>query len=171
MQALVPLLMGSRTDLAHAQAVADALHALGIPSEMRIASAHKTPAHLLALLQAYEADPRPKVYVTIAGRSNALSGFVDAQVAAPVIACPPVSDSFGGADVFSSLRMPSGVAPAVVLDPAGAALLAAKILGLVEPAARQRVQALQQGMVERILADDAGQQTTEVATTNRSDRD
>jgi 5-(carboxyamino)imidazole ribonucleotide mutase len=156
MQPLVPLLIGSRADLLHAQTVADALQALGIPSEMRIASAHKTPAHLLALLEAYEADPRPKVYVTIAGRSNALSGFVDAQVSAPVIACPPVSETFGGADVFSSLRMPSGVAPAVILDPGGAALLAAKILGLVQPATRDRIRALQQETKERILADDAG---------------
>src|SRR5512137_610186 len=123
LQPLVPILMGSRADLAHAQAIAETLDKLGI------ASAHKTPGHLLALLAAYEADPRPKVYITIAGRSNALSGLVDAQVATPVIACPPMAEAFGGADIFSSLRMPSGVAPAVVLDPAGAALLAAKILG------------------------------------------
>ena len=81
----------------------------------------------------YEADPRPKVYITVAGRSNALSGFVDGAVSAPVIACPPPSEAFGGADIFSSLRMPSGIAPAVVLEPANAALLAAKILGLVDP--------------------------------------
>jgi phosphoribosylaminoimidazole carboxylase PurE protein len=147
--------MGSRADLAQAQAVAAALQALGIASEMRVTSAHKTPAHLLSLVRDYEADPRPKVYVTIAGRSNALSGFVDAQVLAPVIACPPVSETFAGADIFSSLRMPSGVAPAVVLDPAGAALLAAKILGLADPSVRERVMAMQQHMRERILADDA----------------
>jgi len=146
--------MGSRADLAQAQAVAAALQALGIASEMRVTSAHKTPAHLLSLVRDYEADPRPKVYVTIAGRSNALSGFVDAQVLAPVIACPPVSETFAGADIFSSLRMPSGVAPAVVLDPAGAALLAAKILGLADPSVRERVMAMQQHMRERILADD-----------------
>jgi 5-(carboxyamino)imidazole ribonucleotide mutase/phosphoribosylaminoimidazole-succinocarboxamide synthase len=147
--------MGSRADLAQAQAVAAALQALGIASEMRIASAHKTPAHLLSLISDYESDPRPKVYITIAGRSNALSGLVDAQVPAPVIACPPVSETFAGADVFSSLRMPSGVAPAVVLDPAGAALLAAKALGLADPSLRARVEAMQRQMRERILADDA----------------
>jgi phosphoribosylaminoimidazole carboxylase PurE protein len=95
------------------------------------------------------------VYITIAGRSNALSGLVDAQVPAPVIACPPVSETFAGADIFSSLRMPSGVAPAVVLDPAGAALLAAKALGLADPSLRARVEAMQRQMRERILADDA----------------
>lgn len=147
--------MGSRSDLKHARTIAEALTSFGIESELRIGSAHKSPAHVLEILDAYEADPRPKVYVTIAGRSNALSGFVDAQVSAPVIACPPISDSFAGADVFSSLRMPSGVAPAVVLEPAGAALLAAKILGLGDTEMQNRVKALQRQHVERIIADDS----------------
>jgi 5-(carboxyamino)imidazole ribonucleotide mutase/phosphoribosylaminoimidazole-succinocarboxamide synthase len=84
-----------------------------------------------------------------------LSGFVDAQVAAPVIACPPPSDKFGGADIFSSLRMPSGVAPAVVLEPAGAALLAAKILAVADAALWERIAALQETNRQRILTDDA----------------
>jgi 5-(carboxyamino)imidazole ribonucleotide mutase len=162
LEPLVPILMGSRADLGHAQKIADALKELGIESEVRVASAHKTPAHALTLLQAYEADPRPKVYVTIAGRSNALSGFVDAQVSAPVIACPPPSDAFGGADVFSSLRMPGGVAPAVVLEPGGAALLAAKILGLSNVAIQSRVVALQKRAVERIISDDVELQAEKV---------
>lgn len=155
MEPIVPILMGSKADLPHAQAIAEALQGLGVASALHIGSAHKTPAHVLALLAAYEEDPRPKVFVTIAGRSNALSGFTDAQVTAPVIACPPPSTAFGGADVYSSLRMPSGVAPAVVLDPAGAALLAAKILGVADQALRQRVAAFQASMVARLLADDA----------------
>lgn len=151
---LVPILMGSKADLAQGQAIASALAQLGISSELRIGSAHKTPAHVLSLLQHYEADPRPKVYVTIAGRSNALSGLVDANVAAPVIACPPYSDRFGGADVFSTLRMPSGVAPATVLEPEAAALLAAKILALSDPALRERVQAYQASLRDRVIQDD-----------------
>jgi phosphoribosylcarboxyaminoimidazole (NCAIR) mutase len=51
-QPLVPILMGSRADLAHAQAIADALGKLGVACELRVASAHKTPAHLPALLAA-----------------------------------------------------------------------------------------------------------------------
>ena len=64
--------------------------------------------------------------------------MVDANVTAPVIACPPYADRFGGADLYSSLRMPSGVAPAVVLEPSAAALLAAKILALADPALREQ---------------------------------
>jgi 5-(carboxyamino)imidazole ribonucleotide mutase len=155
MAAIVPILMGSKSDLKHGIAIADALDKFGIQAEIRVASAHKVPAYLLDLLRQYEADPRPKVYVTIAGRSNALSGMVDAQVSAPVIACPPPSEAFGGADIFSSLRMPGGVAPAVVLDPEGAALLAAKILGTADTSIREQVAALQRHNAERLLADDA----------------
>jgi phosphoribosylaminoimidazole carboxylase PurE protein len=153
---LVPIIMGSKADLAHGQAIADALKAFGIASELRVASAHKATRYALDLLAAYETDPQPKVYITIAGRSNALSGVVDANVTAPVIACPPYSDRFGGADLFSSLRMPSGVAPAVALEPSAAALLAAKILALADPALRQRIAAAQAAATQQIINDDAG---------------
>src|SRR3954462_6052284 len=154
MTAFVPILMGSRSDLKHAQTIVTALEKFGIEAQIRVASAHKTPAVLLQILETYEADPRPKVYITIAGRSNALSGMVDAQVSAPVIACPPLSDAFGGADIFSSLRMPSGVAPAVVLEPTGAALLAAKILGLADPAIGARVATAQRRAAESLIQED-----------------
>jgi 5-(carboxyamino)imidazole ribonucleotide mutase len=152
---LVVILMGSKADEAHARKIAEAAQGFGLETALHVGSAHKTPAHVLELLQRYEADPRPKVYVTIAGRSNALSGFTDGSVAAPVIACPPASESFGGADIYSSLRMPSGIAPAVVLEPANAALLAAKILGLSDPAVRAKVSAYQHAQAEKILKDDA----------------
>ncbi len=106
------------------------------------------------MLAVYEAETGPRVYMTVAGRSNALSGMVDAAVAAPVIACPPPSEAFGGADIFSSLRMPSGVAPALVLDPKNAALLAAKMLGLAAPEIAERVRGLQADQVERLAAAD-----------------
>jgi phosphoribosylaminoimidazole carboxylase PurE protein len=152
---LVPIIMGSKADLQHAEAIALALNAFGIAAEIRIASAHKAARYLLDLLAAYEADPQPKVYITVAGRSNALSGMVDANVTAPVIACPPYSDRFGGADLYSSLRMPSGVAPAVVLEPGAAALLGAKILALGDPALREKVIAAQASASEQIIEDDA----------------
>ena len=122
---------------------------------LRIGSAHKTPRHALDIIKEYEADPRPKVYITVAGRSNALSGFVDGSVSAPVIACPPSGESCGGADIYSSLRMPSGIAPAVVLEPANAALLAAKILGLVDPHVLAAVNAFQQRQADQIRSNDA----------------
>jgi 5-(carboxyamino)imidazole ribonucleotide mutase len=151
---LVIILMGSKADLEHCQKIAAACGQFGLETVLRIGSAHKTAEHALTILRRYEADPRPKVYVTVAGRSNALSGFTDGAVSAPVIACPPSAEAFGGADVYSSLRMPSGVAPALVLEPVNAALLAAKIFGQFDADIKAAVVAFQKKQAEKIIADD-----------------
>tara|TARA_Y100001963_G_C6410295_1_gene278093 strand:- start:4 stop:477 length:474 start_codon:yes stop_codon:yes gene_type:complete len=139
----VPIIMGSPKDIDHAKKISAALNRLEINNELRVASAHKSARYLLEMLDEYESNQDPKVYITIAGRSNALSGMVDANVSAPVIACPPYSDKFNGADLYSSLRMPSGVAPAVVLEPQAAALFATKILSLAHPELHEKVKNIQ----------------------------
>lgn len=151
---LVIILMGSKSDQEHCTKIADAAREFGLEVVMRIGSAHKTPDHVTKMLREYEADSRPKVYITVAGRSNALSGFTDGSVTAPVIACPPMSETFGGGDIYSSLRMPSGIAPAVVLDPSNAALLAAKILGIVDQNVQAKVVEFLKKQAEKILKDD-----------------
>jgi phosphoribosylaminoimidazole carboxylase PurE protein len=145
------ILMGSPADREWADRITGALNRYGVPSERCMSSAHKTPRQLLDNLDRWEASGDPIVYITIAGRSNALSGFVDAQVTSPVIACPPASESFGGMDILSSLRMPRGVAPMVVLEPENAALAAAKILGLRESAIQTRVESAQEEERGRVL--------------------
>jgi 5-(carboxyamino)imidazole ribonucleotide mutase len=159
MKPLLVILMGSKSDLSHAKKIAEASMPFGFEVVMRVASAHKTAGHALDLLQKYEADPRLKVYVTIAGRSNALSGFTDGVVSAPVIACPPYSEAFSGVDIFSSMRMPSGIAPAVVLEPANVALFAAKIIAVSNVEMREAVIAYQAKMQNTILKDDQEIQT------------
>ncbi len=156
-EALLVILMGSKADAAHCQKIAEAAQAFGLEVVQRVGSAHKTPAHLLRLLAEYEVKARPVVYITVAGRSNALSGFVDGAVSAPVIACPPPGEAFGGADIYSSLRMPSGIAPALVLEPANAALCAAKILAVSDHALRQRVRVFQQQQAQKVINDDSTQ--------------
>jgi len=152
---LVVILMGSKADLEHSRKIAEAAQSFKIETVLRIGSAHKTAEHTLRILKSFEEDPRPKVYITVAGRSNALSGFTDGAVKAPVIACPPPSEAYGGADLFSSIRMPSGIAPAVVLEPVNAALLAAKILALCDPEILSAVQEYQNRQAEKIYQDDA----------------
>ena len=150
---LLVILMGSPADRDHAAKVAATAARLGLTVETRIGSAHKTPRHVLEIIDHYEADPRPKVWVTIAGRSNALSAFVDAAVSAPVIACPPLAMA---EDLWSSVRMPADVAPLVVLDPSNAALAAAKILAQHDGAIATRLaqyRAEQFGNVVRADAD------------------
>ena len=94
------------------------------------------------------------VYITIAGRSNALSAVVDANTRYPVIACPPYSDRFGGMDILSSLRLPSGIASPTILEPEGAALLAAKILALTDPQLAQRLHDYKQRLTAELLQAD-----------------
>ena len=151
---LAIILMGSKSDLEHCQKIDDTCEKFGVDTVLRIASAHKSAVRLLEILATYEADERPKVYITVAGRSNALSGMADASVSAPVIACPPTSSSFGGADIYSSLRMPSGVAPMVILEPENAALAAAKIFGQSNPEVLAKVKEYQEKHRQRLYIAD-----------------
>ena len=110
------------------------------------------------MLQTYEQNG-PLVYITIAGRSNALSAVVDANTRYPVIACPPYSDRFSGMDVLSSLRLPSGIASPTILEPEGAALLAAKILALSDEQLMQRLMNYKERFVAELArADEEVQQ-------------
>jgi 5-(carboxyamino)imidazole ribonucleotide mutase len=138
----VVIIMGSKADLDWANQISKVLGNFEIESISRIASAHKVPLKCYNLIKEYEKEN--VVFITIAGMSNALSGFADAQTHCPVIACPPYSDKFGGADVYSSLRMPSGVAPLTVLSPENAAFAAAKILGLSNPEIQNKIRAFQE---------------------------
>ena len=150
----VVILMGSKSDAPFVERITGALDELGVAYEQRVASAHKSARYLLDLLARYESAGEVGAYITVAGRSNALSGMVDANVAAPVIACPPYSEKFSGADLFSSLRMPSGVAPAVVLDPAGAAQLAAKVLAVDNAELRAHIVEAQRAQTAQVIAAD-----------------
>lgn len=151
----VVIVLGSKSDLDHGRAIAAGLAGFGVDSEIRIASAHKVTRQVLEILDAYEATGEIGLYVTVAGRSNALSGVVDANVTAPVLACPPYGERYGGMDLLSSVRMPSGVAPLLVLEPEAAALAAVKILALGDPALRAKVTAYQAAGRDKILTDDA----------------
>lgn len=137
----VIIIMGSESDLKWAEKIAESLASFEIESVKRISSAHKVPLKCYNLIKEYEKEN--VVFITIAGMSNALSGFADAQTHCPVIACPPYSDKFGGADLFSSVRMPSGVAPLTILSPENAALAAAKIIGLANSDVQEKVIAYQ----------------------------
>ncbi len=151
MKPLVVVLMGSPADLDHSTAIKKAAENLGLDVEMRTGSAHRTPEHVLQLLQNYEANPRPKVYITVAGRSNALSGFTDPQVTAPVIACPPPGPE---CDVWSSVRMPPGVACAYIAEPSNAAMFAAKILAHHDQEVAAHIAQARASHRERVIAAD-----------------
>jgi phosphoribosylaminoimidazole carboxylase/phosphoribosylaminoimidazole-succinocarboxamide synthase len=139
----VAIVMGSVADKAHADKIAKALDELGVPSRTHIASAHKTPLFALQKVQQTDNMLGRVVYITIAGRSNALSAFVDAATVNPVIACPVLGSTWGGMEVVSSLALPGGVASMVVLEPDNSALAAAKILASDDTVIYGRIAVLQ----------------------------
>jgi len=144
--------MGSKADLEHAKKILAPIKKMSVECVIRIASAHKVPLKALDILKEYEKDEA--VYITVAGRSNALSGFVDANTEKPVIACPPYSEKFGGNDIYSTIRMPSGVCPMLVLEPEEAGLAALKILALKDKALVKKIKDFQQTKKDDLEKDD-----------------
>jgi len=124
------IIMGSNSDAPHAKKITDKLTEHGIPFEEHVASAHKQPLKVLEILHANEGK-KALVYVTIAGRSNALSGFVAANSGFPTIACPPFADKVDMmVNIHSTLQMPSNAPVLTVLDPGNAALAVKRILDI-----------------------------------------
>ncbi|MFC1786937.1 AIR carboxylase family protein [Halobacteriota archaeon] len=155
MSDMVVILMGSKKDRDISSTIGRALDHLGVEYEFRIGSGHKTPRKVLDILGEYDKLERV-VYITVAGRSNALSSLVDANTTKPVIACPPYSEKFGGADIYSSLRVPSGVGSLVTIEPEGAAIAAAKVLAIGNKILTERIQEYQMKNRKEIdAADDA----------------
>ena len=142
------LIMGSERDLDFSREIAKYLKLLGVAYEFRVASAHKTPEKVLEILKQFENEK--VIYITVAGRSNALSAFVDGNTASPVIACPPYSEKFGGADIYSSLRVPSGIGSVVTIEPEGAAIATAKILALQDTEIESNIKSYQEGKRKEI---------------------
>jgi 5-(carboxyamino)imidazole ribonucleotide mutase len=136
------VIMGSDRDLDFSREIAKYLKLLGVNYEFRVASAHKTPEKVLEIIREFEGET--VVYVTVAGRSNALSAFIDGNTSKPVIACPPYSDKFSGADILSSLRVPSGIGSVVTIEPEGAAIAATKILAVQDPELESNVKRYQE---------------------------
>ena len=124
------VLMGSPSDKAFSDLIVQAVASAGIAVETHVASAHKQPREVLRIIESYAA-PDAVVFITVAGRSNALSGMVVANTAFPVIACPPFVDKTDMlVNIHSSLQMPSNVPVMTVLDPLNAAQAALRMLAL-----------------------------------------
>lgn len=124
------LILGSETDADWAKQITDRLDQLGVRWEQHVASAHKTPREVLEVLDRNAAEQHV-VYVTIAGRSNALSGFVAGNSTFPTLACPPFKDKVDMlVNVHSTLQMPSRVPVLTVLDPGNCAEAVKRILDL-----------------------------------------
>ena len=152
---VVGIVGGSRSDfpvLEKAQAV---LMELGIESELRVVSAHRTPDHLFRYAETAAARG---IRVIIAGAGGAahLPGMLAAKTLLPVIGVPIPTQHLGGLDsLLSIVQMPRGIPVATVAigNADNAALLAASILALSDPALAERLAGRRAAQTNAVLAD------------------
>lgn len=133
-------LLGSEVDRDHAESMAGPLkNEWGIDCEIFVGSAHKVPKKVAGLIEKLN-EEEDVVYITIAGRSNALSGVVAANAVHPVIACPPHKDKDDFmVNINSTLMMPSETPVMTVCDPKNAVLSVVKIFALKEAGLKHRM--------------------------------
>ena len=160
--AFVAVLMGSDSDLPVMQNTLDVLDSLGITWEVKVTSAHRTPA----ATHAYVTDAQArgcKVFICAAGLAAHLAGAVAGLTTRPVIGVPIDGGPLKGQDsLLSTVMMPGGVPVATVaIGKAGAknaAYLAAQILAVADDALADRVAADRQANADSVIAKDAALQ-------------
>lgn len=152
---VVGVVGGSRSDFPTLEAACAVLMDLGIPSELRVVSAHRTPDHLFRYAEE-AADRGLKVIIAGAGGAAHLPGMLAAKTALPVIGVPIPTQHLGGLDsLLSIVQMPRGIPVATVAigNATNAGLLAAAILALADPALAGRLAAWRADQTEAVLQD------------------
>jgi 5-(carboxyamino)imidazole ribonucleotide mutase len=145
MTAAVAIIMGSQSDWETMRHAADTLAALGVASETRIVSAHRTPERLYAFARGAKSEGF-KVIIAGAGGAAHLPGMTASLTELPVLGVPVESKTLAGVDsLYSIVQMPAGIpVGTLAIGKAGAinaALLAASVLALGDPALAGRLAA------------------------------
>jgi 5-(carboxyamino)imidazole ribonucleotide mutase len=153
----VAIVMGSTSDQATMRLAAETLESLGVPSETRVLSAHRTPEALREWVDSLEGRGI-RVVICGAGGAAHLAGAVAALTTLPVIGVPLVAPNAiaGGLDaLLSTVQMPRGIPVATVaVGEAGAAnagILAAEILAIQDEAVAGRLRAMRGEMAAKVL--------------------
>ena len=152
--ARVGIIMGSLSDLETMRPASTTLQELGVPHELRVVSAHRTPGLLFAYAGA-AAGRGLKVIIAGAGGAAHLPGMTAAKTHLPVIGVPVKSAALNGLDSLLSIaQMPAGVPVATMAigNAVNAALFAARILALEDPALLARLEARTAAAEASILA-------------------
>jgi phosphoribosylaminoimidazole carboxylase PurE protein len=153
-QPLVGIVMGSDSDWPLIQKAVDTLKSFGVPYEVRVMSAHRTPE--LAFDYAATAEARGlKVMIAAAGLAAHLGGVLAAHTVLPVIGIPVGGGPLNGQDaLYSTVQMPSGIPVATVGigNATNAALLAVQILGTADVALRKQLHTYKDDMRKRVIA-------------------
>ena len=154
---LVGVIMGSRSDLDTMSAAREMLDELGVPHEMKVVSAHRTPDWMMEYARGAEARGL-QVIVAGAGGAAHLPGMVATSTVLPVLGVPIEATPLRGMDALLSIvQMPKGVPVGTLAvgraGAANAALLAAQIVGAHHPEIRERVRAWRRKRTEAVLAE------------------
>jgi 5-(carboxyamino)imidazole ribonucleotide mutase len=152
---LVAILMGSSSDLPILEPAADVLGELGIPVEVRVMSAHRTPERVVEFVKT-SARLGVRVFICGAGGAAHLAGAVAAQTVLPVIGVP-IGRSLGGLDsLYATVQMPPGmpVATVAVDGAVNAGLLAASILSLADRSLEAKLQQRRDDAAAKIAVQD-----------------
>ena len=157
----IAIIMGSDSDLPVVQKAADTLKTFGVPYEMHVYSAHRTPEQA----RDFSLNARKNGFgaiIAAAGMAAHLAGALAANTTLPVIGIPMKSSAFtNGIDaLLSTVQMPSGIPVATVaVDGAvNAALLAIEILAVTDEALAQKLDDKRAADAEKVLAKDAALQ-------------
>lgn len=152
---LVGIIMGSQSDLETMKEASKILDELGIPCEMRIVSAHRTPDLMFEYAQSAR-DRGLEVIIAGAGGAAHLPGMTASKTTLPVIGVPIQSKALQGLDsLLSIVQMPAGIPVATVaIGTSGAqnaGLLAARILGIKHPDIAERLRAFMVNITKSVL--------------------
>ncbi|MDT9725908.1 5-(carboxyamino)imidazole ribonucleotide mutase [Xylanibacillus composti] len=154
-QAMVGVIMGSKSDWETMKHACDILDELGVPYEKKVVSAHRTPDLMFDYAES-AVERGLKVIVAGAGGAAHLPGMVAAKTALPVIGVPVQSKALNGLDsLLSIVQMPGGIPVATVaIGKAGATnagLLAAQIIGAFDEQVRLKAEARRERIKQEVL--------------------
>ena len=155
--ARVGLVCGSRSDFPVMEKAVELLHKLEVPCELHTISAHRAP-NLLSRFVGGAEERGIRIFIAGAGGAAHLPGVVAARTILPVIGVPIPTQIGGGLDsLLSIVQMPKGIPVATVAvgGAENAALLAAEILALSDPALRARLVSYREGQTRSIEEDES----------------
>ena len=153
----VGIVMGSASDLPVVRKAADTLRELGVPHEVHVYSAHRTPEEAAQFAASAESNGFG-VIIAAAGMAAHLAGAIAAHTVLPVIGIPCKSNTLDGIDaLLSTVQMPSGIPVATVaIDGAvNAAILSAQILALSDPSLSEKLAEKRKNAARGVLEKDA----------------
>ena len=153
-KAVVGILMGSDSDLPVMQEAADILKKFGVPYEMTVSSAHRTPARTAKYARS-AAQRGIKIIIAGAGSAAHLAGFIAAETTLPVIGVPIDAGPLKGLDaLLSTVQMPGGVpVAAMAIGKAGAknaGVFAAEVLALSDESLAGKIKDYRKEMVKQV---------------------